>query len=375
MKGFASLLCPALLITGLVSCGSPGATGSDAATWVDGVCARMTALDREVTAERADLDARVTDGADVNAVLSALERFLGDVGGSVGLAGKDLDRLGLPGIESTSQTQLHGDIGDLFDSAVQETAALESSAQRARRDPSTALDELNSLTSEVRRLTDVDAEMRTILTDYQQLRTAFEDSSTCRRWVSELDRPAATSAPTSTAPSATTTTVLATTTVPATTTTVPPTTVAPTTAPPTTAAPTTVPVTIDPFIAVREQYLVAADEYNPKFDQVWSSFHDSTGFILYKDAPTYCDQVATLEREWSDRMSVIPWPPDAVDEAQAEAAVSVALLDLLDQCAAAPATKAGEDALLTAIEIEHETYYAAVDALRIAIGLPAINGG
>jgi hypothetical protein len=334
----------------------------------------MTALDREVTAERADLDARVTGGADVNAVLSALERFLGDVGGSVGLAGKDLDRLGLPGIEGTSQTQLHGDIGDLFDRAVQETAALESSAQRARSDPSTALDELNSLTSEVRRLTDVDAEMRTILTDYQQLRTAFEDSSTCRRWVDELDHPATTSPPTTT-PSATTTTVPPTTTVPATTTTVPPTTVTPTTVPTTTAAPTTVPVTIDPYIAVREQYLVAADEYNPKFDQVWNSFHDSTGFILYKDAPIYCDQLATLEREWSDRMSVIPWPPDAIDEAQAEAADSVALLALLDQCAGAPATKAGEDALLSAIEIEHGTYYAAVDALRIAIGLPAINGG
>ncbi len=37
--------------------------------------------------------------------------------------------------------------------------------------------------------------------------------------------------------------------------------------------------------------------------------------------------------------------------------------------------RAGEDALLDALAAEDETYYAAVDALRIAIGLPPINGG
>jgi hypothetical protein len=132
---------------------------------------------------------------------------------------------------------------------------------------------------------------------------------------------------------------------------------------------------VDPYITVREQYLVAADEYNPKFDQVWNAFHDADGFILYKDAPTYCDQLATLEREWLDRMSVIAWPSDALDEAQAQSTESEALLSLLDQCAAAPGTGTGEEALLSALEIQDASYYAAVDALRIAIGLPPINGG
>ena len=370
MRRSARLLCPVLLIAGLVSCGNPGAAGSDAAGWVDDVCARMTALDREVSAERADLDAGVSDGPDVNTVLSALHRFLSDVGDSVHLAGDDLARLGVPAIDGDSQAQLRQDIADLFDGTVEETALLEASAQRALRDPSNAMDELDSLTTDVGHLSDVDAEMRSILSDYRQLRIAFEDSTSCTRWVGQLDSPATTTAlPTTT----TTIPVTTTTTVPPTT--VPATTVPATTAPPTTVPVTTVPVTVDPYIAVREQYLVAADEYNPKFDEVWNAFHDADGFILYKDAPTYCDQLATLEREWLDRMNVIAWPPDALDEAQAQSTESAALLSVLDQCAAAPGTGAGEEALLSALEVQDASYYAAVDALRIAIGLPPINGG
>ena len=58
---------------------------------------------------------------------------------------------------------------------------------------------------------------------------------------------------------------------------------------------------------------------------------------------------------------------------QAHLAESAVLVGLFDQCAAAPPTRAGEDALLTAIEAEYGSYYAAVDALRVAIGLPPIN--
>jgi hypothetical protein len=372
MRRRARLLCPVVLIAGLVSCGSPGAAGSDAAGWVDDVCARMTALDREVSTERADLDAGVSDGSDVNTVLSALHRFLSDVGDSVHLAGDDLGRLGVPAIDSDSQAQLRQDITDLFDGVVEETALLEASAQRALRDPSNAMDELDSLTTDVGHLSDVDAEMRSILTDYRQLRTAFEDSTSCTRWVGQLDSPAATTAP-STIPATTTIPTTTTSIIP--TTTIPATTVPATTSPPTTVPATAAPITVDPYIAVREQYLVAADEYNPKFDQVWNAFHDADGFILYKDAPTYCDQLATLQREWVDRMGAIAWPPDAIDEAQAQSNESAALLSLLDQCAAAPGTGAGEEALLSALEIQDESYYAAVDALRIAIGLPPINGG
>ena len=83
---------------------------------------------------------------------------------------------------------------------------------------------------------------------------------------------------------------------------------------------------------------------------------------------------ATLEREWNDRMSVIAWPPDALDEAQAASAQRVALLDLLDQCAAAPATRAGQDHILDALDLQDDAYYAAVDAMRLAIGLPPRNG-
>jgi hypothetical protein len=137
--------------------------------------------------------------------------------------------------------------------------------------------------------------------------------------------------------------------------------------------PTAPPTTVDLYGPAREQYLATAAEYNPKIDEVWASFFDKNGYLLYKNAPTYCDQLATLEREWSDRMSAIVWPPEVQVQVQAHQAESAVLVGLFDQCAAAPPTRAGEDALLTAIETEYGSYYAAVDALRIAIGLPPVN--
>ena len=49
-------------------------------------------------------------------------------------------------------------------------------------------------------------------------------------------------------------------------------------------------------------------------------------------------------------------------------------ISLLDQCAAAPPTRAGEDALLMALNSEYDSYFVAVDALRVAIGLPSLGG-
>ena len=370
-----SLLGPVCLCAGLVSCGSDLAVG-DPATWVDDVCARMIVVDREASTQQADFDNLVSGQTDPRLLMVSLEHFLGEVSAVVVPAAADIDKLGDPPI--SAGPQVRRDVKSLFDTVIGEVASLETAVRQAASDSGETMRQADALMAEANGLTDLDGELRSILTDQRQLRPSFESSSSCTRWVRQLDAatttpatttPPTTTAPTTTVPPSTTTSSPTPTTLPATT--VPTT----TTTPPTTAAPTTVPVTVDPYIAVREQYLVAADEYNPKFDEVWNSFHDADGFILYKDAPTYCAQVATLEREWLDRMNAIPWPPDAVDEAQTQSAESAVLLDLLDQCAAAPATRAGEDALLDALAAEDETYYAAVDSLRIAIGLPSINGG
>ena len=123
-------------------------------------------------------------------------------------------------------------------------------------------------------------------------------------------------------------------------------------------------------------YALAAEEYNPKFELMWSTFYDEDGYILYKDAPIYCGQYAQLEREWDSRMMEIPWPADAQDEANIHITEGQILVGMLDQCAAAPGTYAGVDALLTDIEAEEATYWVTVDILRAAIGLPpAYEGG
>ena len=361
-----SLLGSVCVCAGLVSCGSDLAVG-DPATWVDDVCARMIVVDREASTQQADFANLVSGQTDPRLLMVSLEHFLGEVSAVVVPAAADIDKLGDPPI--SAGPQVHRDVKSLLDTVIGEVASLETAVRQAASDSGETMRQADALMAEATGLTDLDGELRAILTDQRQLRPSFESSSSCTRWVRQLD--AATSTPTTTTPpavTAPTTTTLPATTVPTTTT------VAATTTPATTAPATTVPVTVDPYIAVREQYLVAADEYNPKFDDVWNSFHDADGFILYKDAPTYCAQVATLEREWLDRMNAIAWPPDAMDEAQTQSTESVTLLDLLDQCAAAPATSAGQDSLLDALAAEDETYYAAVDALRIAIGLPPING-
>ena len=374
MKGLASLLAPVCLSAGLVSCGNDLAAG-DPATWVNDVCARMILVNRQVSTQRADLDSLVSGQTDPRVLMVSLEHFLGEVTAVVVPAADDIDKLGDPPINAGPQVRR--EVKALFDTVIGEVASLEATARQAASGDDTAR-QADALMTETSGLTDLDAELRSILTGAGQLGPSFDAAPSCALWVKQLDSPPATSTtvtPPTTA-AASTTTMASTTTVPAAATTVPATTVpVTTTTPPTTAPPTTVPVTVDPFIAVREQYLIAADEYNPKFDEVWNNFHDADGFILYKDAPTYCAQVATLEREWLDRMNAIPWPPEAVDEAQTQSTESIALLDLLDQCAAAPATRAGQDALLSALADQDVTYYAAVDALRIAIGLPAINGG
>ncbi len=371
MKAVVSVLGSVCLCAGLVSCGSDLAVG-DPATWVDDVCARMIVVDREASTQQDDFGNLVSGQTDPRLLMVSLEHFLGEVSAVVVPAAADIDKLGEPPI--SAGPQVHRDVKSLFDTVIGEVASLETAVRQAASDSGETMRQADALMAEANGLTDLDGELRAILTGQRQLRPSFESSTSCTRWVALLDAATSTTAPGTTVPPSTTASSPTTTTLPATT--VPTTTTTPaTTAPATTVPVTTVPVTVDPYIAVREQYLVAADEYNPKFDEVWNSFHDADGFILYKDAPTYCAQVATLEREWLDRMNAIPWPPDAVDEAQTQSTESAALLDLLDQCAAAPATSAGQDSLLDALAAEDETYYAAVDALRIAIGLPPINGG
>ena len=91
----ASLLCPLVLIGGLVGCGGGDVAGADATDWVDSACARMIALDHEISAERVDLDAQISAGAEPAALLSALDHFLGEVSAFVNLAGDDIARLGV----------------------------------------------------------------------------------------------------------------------------------------------------------------------------------------------------------------------------------------------------------------------------------------
>ncbi len=329
----------------------------------------MIALDHEVTAEAIDLNAQVSTGAATKEILTSLDHFLAQVSDFAGLAGDDLDRLGLPAIGDQQQRLLRINIDELFQKFTADAAALRASVTKAALDSSNPAEQTKALLQGAGNMTDLDAEMRSILNDYSQLSSAFEASDNCQRWAALLDKPSTTTAPVTTTTPPPTTAVPTTapaTTVPATTT---PTTIAPTTVPPPTAAPTTV----DLYPAAREQYLAAADEYDNKMGDVWASFWGSSDYILYRDAPVYCDQLATLQREWVDRMNMIAWPADAQDEAQAHLAESAVLLSLLDECAAAPGTRAGEEALLTAIEDESATYYAAVDALRIAIGLPPVN--
>ncbi|MEO8263989.1 MAG: hypothetical protein ABI706_00630 [Ilumatobacteraceae bacterium] len=367
MKGLASLVCPVCLLTTVVGCGAGdnGVKVGDPAGWIDDVCTRMIVVDLAVSAEHAKMDAQIALETDPTMWMLSLEHFLGEVAASVTPAGADIDRLGAPPIPQGDSVRRS--IKTLFDTVVGEVASLEVVVRKAGSSDN-AVDEAAAVMAQGSQLTDLDSELRSILTDDRQLSSMFDDAASCAQWARQLDTPATTVPDTKIAE----TTVPPTTVAPTTTspTTTPPTTVAPSTTP----APTTVPVTLDPYIAVREQYLIAADEYNPKLDEVWNTFHGADGFILYSDAPTYCDQTATLEREWGDRMSVIAWPPDALDEAQAESAQSVALLDLLDQCAAAPATRAGQEAILDALDLQDDAYYAAIDALRQAIGLPARNG-
>jgi hypothetical protein len=373
MKRVGSLLSSVLLVAALVGCGSPSASvGAKADTWVDNVCARMTALDHEVAGGRADLDAQVSSGGDPIALLTSLDHFLGESSSFVSLAGDDIDRLGVPTLSGDSSSRLHRDVDTLFKRYATESADLEAKVKGALADTAKAPEQAGALLNKAGGMTDIDSEMRLILTDYDQLQSAFDGAASCQRWVDQLQTSVTTTTPTTTTTSTTTTSTTPPTTEPPATT-VPPT-APPTSAPPTTPAPTTVPVTVDPYISVREQYLAAADEYNPKFDAVYNAFHDANDYILYKDMPTYCDQSATLEREWYDRMNAIPWPPDALDEAQAFLAESQAWVAILDQCAAAPGTRAGQESLLSALNAESDYYYTTVDALRLAIGLPSRGG-
>ena len=372
MKGLASLVWPVWLLAGAVGCGGSdtGVSVGDPAGWVDDVCTRMIVVDLDVSAERSKMDAQIAGQTDPTMWMLSLEHFLGEVAASVTPAGDDIDRLGAPPIPDGERVRK--DIKTLFDTVAGEVATLEVVVRTAGSSDN-ALGEASKVMAQAGQLTDLDSELRSILTDDRQLSSMFDDAASCTRWAHQLDTPA-TTVPGTTVPETTDAPATAAPITVAPTTT-PPTTTPPTTTPPTTTPPpTTVPVTIDPYIAVREQYLMAADEYNPKLDEVWNTFHGADGFILYTDAPTYCEQTATLEREWDDRMSVIAWPPDALDEAQAESAQSVALLDLLDQCAAAPATRVGQGPILDALVLQDEAYYAAIDALRQAIGLPPRNG-
>ncbi len=357
-----------VLVGGLVGCGGGEVAGSDATGWVDDVCARMTALDHEVVAERTDLDAQIGAGAEPEAMLSALDHFLGEVSGFVNLAGDDIARLGVPALDGDSPSRLYRDIETLFKTSESETDALQTSVKRVLRDTGGITDQAGSLVDEASALTNLDNEMRLILTDYRQLESAFEDTPNCQRWVDQLDTPSTTTPATTVEPTTTTTPP---TTVPPTT--VPPTTVPPPTVPPT-EAPTTVPVTVDPFVSARDQYQAAADEYNPRWDLLWSTYYGEDDFILYKDAPAYCTEYAALEREWNARMSAIPWPADAQDEANIHITEGQILIGMLDLCAASPGTKAGVDATLTDIEAEEDTYYVTVDSLRVAIGLASLGG-
>lgn len=372
MKHVAALLSPLLLVTGLVGCASSkfaaGSDGGDTADWVDNVCARMIALDHEVAADRTDLDAQLSAATGPQALLSSLGDFLAGVSGFVNLAGDDIDRLGVPALDGDAPSRLHRDIGTLFKLVDSETADLEARVKRAALDSGTMIEQANSLIVDAGKITDVDAEMHSILTDYRQLKIAFEEASSCERWVAQLEGPV------TTAPSTTTTVPPTTTTTSPTTTTTPPTTTTTTTTPPTTEAPTTVPVTIDPYVSAREQYQAAADEYNAKRDLLWATYYGEDDFLLFRDAPAYCTEYAGLEREWNGRMSAIAWPADAQDEANIHITEGDILIGMLDLCAASPGTRAGVDAILTDIEAEEDTYFVTVDSLRVAIGLPSLAG-
>ena len=373
MRRATTVLGSVLLLAGSVGCGGTSSgvsTGNDPASWVGDVCSRMTALDHEVAAETTDLNASVNAGGEPKVLLTSLDHFVGQVSDFAALAGGDLGRLGLPAIDAAQQRLVRSKIDELFKRFAAESGLLRNSVKRAALDSSSTAEQTTALVHEAGSMTDLDAEMRLILSDHDPLGSVFKASATCQRWVDLLDTPATTTTPSTTTTPPTTT--VAPTTVPPTTlpaTTVPATTVPVTTVP----TPTAPPTTVDLYGPAREQYLAAAAEYNPKIDEVWASFFDKNGYLLYKNAPTYCDELATLEREWSDRMSAIVWPPEVQVQVQAHLAESAVLVGLFDQCAAAPPTRAGEDALLTAIEAEYGSYYAAVDALRVAIGLPPIN--
>jgi hypothetical protein len=378
MRRATTVLGSVLLIAGLVGCGGTGSgvsTGNDPDSWVGDVCSRMIALDHEVAAEATDLNAVTSAGGGPKVLLTSLDHFLGQVSDFAALAGGDLGRLGLPAIDAAQQRLVRSKIDELFKRFAAESGLLRNSVKRAALDSSSTAEQTTALLHEAGSMTDLDGEMRLILSDHDPLGSVFEASATCQRWVDLLDTRATTTTPSTTTTPPTTT--VAPTTMPATTlpaTTVPATTVPPTTVPATTIpAPTAPPTTVDLYGPAREQYLATAAEYNPKIDAVWASFFDKNGYLLYKNAPTYCDELATLEREWTDRMNAIVWPPEVQVQMQAHLAESAVLVGLFDQCAVAPATRAGEDALLTAIETEYGSYYAAVDALRVAIGLPPIN--
>lgn len=364
MRRLTSLLSTSLVIAGLVACGSGGGAASSAADrWVDDVCGRMIALDHELTAEDTEFQQKLDVQSDPESILTSLDTYISGTSAFVRLAAKDISRLGTPAIPERSAVV--SDIDDLFYEYKTESAKISSAVKQAIGTASTTPEDALMLVGELGRLGDIGEGMRAVLADYDELQAAFDDSSTCQPWAEQATTPSSTIPPTS-VPTTTTTTT--------TTTTLPPTTLPATTVPVTTVPPTEPPTTVDPYAAARDMYAAAADEYNPQFDAMWDFYFDEDGFILYADSPTYCAQYALLMRQWNERMVAIPWPADAQDEADIHITEGDILIGMLDQCAAAPATRAGVDALLTDIEAEEETYFVTIDPLRAAVGLPPRYG-
>jgi hypothetical protein len=365
MRRVTSLFSTSLVIAGLVACGSGGGAVSSAADrWVDDVCGRMMALDHELAAETSEFQHKLDAQSDPESILASLDSYVSGTSAFVRLAAKDISRLGTPAI--TERAAVVSDIDDVFYAYKTESSKIGSSVKQAIGTGVTTAEDALMLVAEIGRLGDIGEEMRAVLADYDELQDEFDDSATCQQWAEPATVP-------STTPTTSVTTTTTTTTTPPTT--VPPTTIAPTTLPATTIPETTAPpTTVDPYAVARDMYAAAADEYNPQFDAMWDYYFDEDGFILYVDAPTYCAQYALLMRQWNERMSAIPWPADVQDEADIHITEGSILIGMLDQCAAAPATRAGVDALLTDIEAEEETYFVTIDPLRAAVGLPPRYG-
>jgi hypothetical protein len=374
MRRGVAVLGSMTLALALTACGSD-AKSNDVDAWTDAVCARMYQLDRDVIDERDDLDAKVADASDPDAVIGALRRYLRDVGELIGPAADDLAALGTPTISGGDD--IRADLADAFDAVADDVDDLAGEVDDARSGASPA--EADALLAAVGDVTNLDAEVLAVLTDSRRVAAVVEERASCVGWQSLVDSTAtpSTSEPTTTTrppitlptpPSTTTTTTTSTTT---TTAAPPPTTTPPTTLPPTvppTEAPTAPPVTVDPYAVARDAYLAAADEFDVRSDAIYDYYFGDDGYLLYTDAPAYCAESAALERDWASRMAGITWPADVQWALDGHLAASQALTDLFDLCAAAPGDD-GQEPILTAIDTEWDVYYTALDQLRVAIGL------